>query len=109
LCRFFRSFFLRLWVAIFRSLRFLPQGTSGLLDHGITKAAKAAPDIRNSMRQKTKKVKADTGPLQILFLHKTQKKGGAFPDHKRHTAALAVAPPFASALPQSGNAFATPL
>jgi len=26
LCLFFRSFFLRLWVAIFRSLRFLPQG-----------------------------------------------------------------------------------
>jgi hypothetical protein len=28
LCLFFRSFFLRLWVAILRSLRFLPQGTS---------------------------------------------------------------------------------
>jgi hypothetical protein len=28
LCRFFLSFFLRLWVAIFLSLRFLPQGTS---------------------------------------------------------------------------------
>jgi hypothetical protein len=27
LCRFFLSFFLRLWVAIFLSLRFLPQGT----------------------------------------------------------------------------------
>jgi hypothetical protein len=38
---------------------------------------------------------ADTGPLHILFLHTTQKKGGAFPDHKRHTAAMAVAPPFA--------------
>jgi len=31
LCLFFRSFFLRLWVAIFRSFRFLPQGTSALL------------------------------------------------------------------------------
>jgi hypothetical protein len=28
LCLFFRSFFLRLWVAILRNLRFLPQGTS---------------------------------------------------------------------------------
>jgi hypothetical protein len=28
LCLFFLSFFLRLWVAIFLSLRFLPQGTS---------------------------------------------------------------------------------
>jgi hypothetical protein len=28
LCLFFRSFFFRLWVAIFLSLRFLPQGTS---------------------------------------------------------------------------------
>jgi hypothetical protein len=28
LCLFFRSFFLRLCVAIFRSFRFLPQGTS---------------------------------------------------------------------------------
>jgi hypothetical protein len=27
LCLFFLSFFLRLWVAIFRSFRFLPQGT----------------------------------------------------------------------------------
>jgi hypothetical protein len=28
LCLFFLSFFLRLWVAIFLNLRFLPQGTS---------------------------------------------------------------------------------
>jgi hypothetical protein len=31
LCRFFLSFFLRLWVAIFLSLRFLPQGINPLL------------------------------------------------------------------------------
>ena len=36
LCRFFLSFFLRLWVAIFRSLRFLPQGTSHLLFFKVT-------------------------------------------------------------------------
>ncbi|OHD17932.1 MAG: hypothetical protein A2087_03610 [Spirochaetes bacterium GWD1_61_31] len=31
LCLFFLLFFLRLWVAIFLSFRFLPQGTGSLL------------------------------------------------------------------------------
>jgi hypothetical protein len=57
LCLFFRSFFLRLWVAIFLSLRFLPQGTSGSPCLKIKKAAKAATEtISTSMKQAKKKV-----------------------------------------------------
>ena len=44
-----------------------------------------------------------------FFLHENTKKGGAFPHHKRHTAALAVAPPCTPALPLRVKSSVTPL
>ena len=55
-----------------------------------------------------KKCGGPPGPLHVLFLHENTKKGGAFPNHKRHTAALVVAPPCTPALPQMRQGFRYP-
>ena len=54
LCLFFLSFFLRLWVAIFRSLRFLPQGIQ-------------TPWAHSHSMKGTKVPRKDTFPMNLVF------------------------------------------
>ena len=50
----------------------------------------------------------EQGCYIYFFLHENTKKGGAFPHHKRHTAALVVAPPYTPALPHLRQGFRYP-